>query len=225
VVERLQKDYPNCNVRLVIGSSTGSNRKASVLHHLAAQANHQILAISDSDMRVTPDYLRRVVAPLADEQIGLVTCPYRGESALTLPAQLEALHMGTIFLPSVVIASRLFRFQFAMGSTMALRRRDLDRMGGFRAIADYLADDYHLGASMAGLGLRVHRPSMLRRPRWVSPAFGSFGTGRYAGTAASASAGPGNTRGYCSPSARRWRCSCSCARALRPLAGRLWPSL
>jgi ceramide glucosyltransferase len=156
VVERLQKDFPKCNIRLVIGSSIGSNRKVSVLHHLAAQANYQILVVSDSDMRVTPDYLRRVVAPLADEQIGLVTCPYRGESALTLPAQLEALHMGTIFLPSVVIASRLFRFQFAMGSTMALRRRDLDRMGGFRAIADYLADDYHLGASIAGLGLRVH---------------------------------------------------------------------
>jgi ceramide glucosyltransferase len=156
VVERLQEDLSDCNIRLVIGQATGSNRKASVLHHLAAQANHEILVISDSDMRVTSDYLRRVVAPLADEEIGLVTCPYRGETALTLPAQLEALHMGTAFLPSVVTASRLFRLQFAMGATMALRRSDLDRLGGFKAIADYLADDYQLGACMAGLGLRVH---------------------------------------------------------------------
>jgi ceramide glucosyltransferase len=156
VVERLQEDFSNCNIRLVIGKTTGSNRKASVLHHLAAQANHPILVVSDSDMRVTPDYLRRVVAPLADERIGLVTCPYRGETALTLPAQLEALHMGTIFLPSVVIASRLFRYQFAMGATMAFRRSDLDRLGGFRAIADYLADDYQLGACIAELGLGVH---------------------------------------------------------------------
>lgn len=156
VVERLQKDLPNCNIRLVIGKDTGSNRKASILHHLAAQANNEILVISDSDMRVTPDYLRRVVAPLAEERIGLVTCPYRGETALTLPAQLEALHMGTVFLPSVVMASRLFRYQFAMGATMALRQRDLDRLGGFKAIADYLADDYQLGACIAELGLRVH---------------------------------------------------------------------
>lgn len=156
VVKRLRRDFPNCNIRLVIGRSNASNHKAGVLDQLAAQSSHQILVISDSDMRVTPDYLRRVVAPLADEQIGLVTCPYRGETALTLPAELEALHMGTTFLPSVVIANRLFRFQFAMGSTMALRRRDLDRLGGFEAIADYLADDYQLGACIAGLGLRVH---------------------------------------------------------------------
>lgn len=156
LVERLQEDFAGCNIRLVIGQPIGSNRKASLLHRLTAQASHEILVISDSDMRVTPNYLRQVVAPLANEHVGLVTCPYRGEAALTLAARLEALHMGVTFLPSVVVASRLFRLQFAMGATVALRRNDLDRLGGFEAVADYLADDYQLGARIAGLGLRVH---------------------------------------------------------------------
>jgi ceramide glucosyltransferase len=156
VVRQLQRDYPHVSIRLVSGPALGANRKASLLHHLAAEARHDILVISDSDMRVTPDYLRRVVAPLADPTTGLVTCCYRGEAPRTLAAGLETLQIGVIFLPSVIIANWLFRFGFAMGSTAALRRRDLDHLGGFKAITDYLADDYQLGARIAHLGLRVH---------------------------------------------------------------------
>ena len=156
VVRQLQRDYPDVAIRLVTGPSLGANRKASLLHHLAAEARHDILIVSDSDMRVTPDYLRRVVAPLADPTTGLVTCCYRGETPRTLAGGLEALQIGVIFLPSVIIANRLLKFGFAMGSTAALRRRDLDRLGGFKAITDYLADDYQLGARIADLGLRVH---------------------------------------------------------------------
>jgi ceramide glucosyltransferase len=115
-----------------------------------------VLVISDSDMRVTPDYLHRVVTPLADEQIGLVTCPYRGRGATSLTARMEALYMGTTFLPLVVIASRLFRVPFAMGSTAVMRQKHLTAAGGFKAIADHLADDYQLGTRIARLGLRVH---------------------------------------------------------------------
>lgn len=155
IVKRLSQNFPQCNIRLVVGRPKGANRKASLLQCLAAEAHHEVLVISDSDMRVTPDYLRRVVAPLVDAQVGLVTCPYRGEVPLTTAAQLEALHMGVTFLPSVMVASQLFHMPFAMGATMVLRRNDLARMGGFEAIADYLADDYELGAGIAGLGLRV----------------------------------------------------------------------
>ena len=156
VVRQLQKDYPHTCIRLVTGPTLGANRKASLLHHLAAAARHEILVISDSDMRVTPDYLRRVVAPLASPATGLVTCCYRGDAPRTLAAGLEALQIGVVFLPSVIIANRLFKFGFAMGSTSALRRSDLAHLGGFEAITDYLADDYQLGARIARLGLRVH---------------------------------------------------------------------
>jgi ceramide glucosyltransferase len=159
ILKRLQQDFPECRIRLVSGPAIGSNCKVSLLHHLAAQANHDVLVISDSDMRVTPDYLRWLVAPLADEQIGLVTCPYRGGAPSGLAAQLEALHMGITFLPSVVVASQLLHMPVAMGATMALRRGDLAGIGGFEAIADYLADDYQLGVRIARLGRGVHLSS------------------------------------------------------------------
>jgi ceramide glucosyltransferase len=156
IVERLRQEFPEQDIRLVTGPAIGSNRKVSLLHHLAAQAKHEVLVISDSDMRVTPDFLRRVVAPLADEQIGLVHCPYRGGFLHSLAAQFEALHMGVAFVPSALIASQLLKLPFALGAIMVLRQRDLARMGGFAAIADHLADDHELGARIGGLGLRVH---------------------------------------------------------------------
>jgi ceramide glucosyltransferase len=156
VVERLQRDFPERRIRLIVAPATRVNRKASLLHSIAPQACHDMLVVSDSDMRVTPDYLRRVVAPLADEKVGLVTCPYRGEVAVTLTARLEALYMGVTFLPSVLVARRFLNMRFAMGATVALRRSNLVRLGGFAAVADYLADDYQLGVHIANLGLRVH---------------------------------------------------------------------
>jgi ceramide glucosyltransferase len=156
VVGRLQQDFPRRSVRLIASPADGLNRKASLLHALAAKARHQVLVVSDSDMRVTPDYLKRVVAPLADQGTGLVTCPYRGENPLTLTARLEALYLGASFMPSVLVARRVLNMRFAMGATIALRRQDLARIGGFAAVADYLADDYQVGARIADLGLRVH---------------------------------------------------------------------
>ncbi len=156
VVERLQQDFPERRIRLIVTPATRVNRKASLLHSMAPQARHDVLVVSDSDMRVTPDYLRQVVAPLVDEEIGLVTCSYRGEVPVTLTARLEALYMGVTFLPSVLVARRFLNMRFALGATVALRRRNLIRMGGFAAVADYLADDYQLGVHIANLGLRVH---------------------------------------------------------------------
>lgn len=156
VIARLQQGFPQNNIRLIVAPAIESNRKASLLHHLANQASHEVLVVSDSDMRVTPDYLRRVVAPLADAQIGLVTCLYRGALPLTLSAHLEALHMSVTFLPSAIVARRFLSMRFALGATLALRHKDLTRLGGFAAIAEYLADDYQVGARIADLGLDVH---------------------------------------------------------------------
>lgn len=155
VVEQLQRDHPGLSIRLVTGPPMGANAKASSLHHLVKEARNEVLVISDSDMQVTPDYLSTVVAPLVDPQIGLVTCPYVGRDLATLTARLEALHMGVTFLPSVVVARKVLRMRFAMGSTSVVRRADLARIGGFAALADHLADDYELGARIAGLGKRV----------------------------------------------------------------------
>jgi ceramide glucosyltransferase len=155
VIERLQRDFPRCDIRLIVQAVKGANRKASMLHVLAKQAQYSILVTSDSDMRVTPDYLHRVVAPMTDPQVGLVTCLYKPLRATTLTARLEALHMGVTFLPSVMVARKFLDMRFAMGATEVMRKDDLAMLGGFTAIADYLADDYQLGARMAANGKRV----------------------------------------------------------------------
>jgi len=156
VIRRLERDFPGVPVRLVVGRTFGANRKASILHYLVAHARHDVLVMSDSDMRAGPDYLGRVVAPLEDESVGLVTCPYVGGQVRSLPAGLEALHMGVTFLPSVVVARQVLAMRFAMGASIAVRRRELERIGGFAALADYLAEDYQLGVRVSDLGLRVH---------------------------------------------------------------------
>jgi ceramide glucosyltransferase len=156
VIQRLQEDFAEQEIRLTVTPTRHVNRKASLLHTLSAQAQYGVLVVNDSDMRVTPDYLRRIVAPLEDEEVGLVSCLYRGCKPVTFTARLEALHMGVTFLPSVLLARRFLDMRFAMGATVALRRRDLVRIGGFAAVAGYLADDFQLGVQISDLGLRVH---------------------------------------------------------------------
>lgn len=156
VIERLARCFPGVGIRLIIAPAFGANRKASLLHHLTAEARHDILVISDSDCRVTPDYLRRVVAPLRDPAVGMVTCPYRGDRALTFTARLEALYIGTTFVPLVLAARKYITMRLGLGATMVVRRGDVERIGGFAAIADHLGDDYELGHRISGLGRRVH---------------------------------------------------------------------
>ena len=157
IIRTIQTTYEEQPIRLILAPEViGTNRKASLLHHLAAAARHDILVISDSDMRVTPDYLRRVVAPLADATVGLVTCPYKAADPRTFTAKLEALHMGFSFLPSILVGRLVLGMRFAMGASNSLRREVLARIGGFAGLADYLADDYQLGARIAATGLRVH---------------------------------------------------------------------
>jgi len=156
VIRRLERRFPERKIRLVFARPFGPNRKACLLHDLTVAARHEVLVISDSDMRVAPDYLSRVVAPLADPGVGLVTCAYVGDEALSLPAGLEALHMGVTFLPSVVVARRVMAMRFALGASLTLRRADLARLGGFAVLVDYLAEDYQIGARTAASGQTVH---------------------------------------------------------------------
>jgi len=138
----------------VIESHTKTpNAKVGVLEDLAAAANTEILIVNDADIAVPPDYVERVTAPLADPKIGLVTCLYRPVGD-TFPARFEGLGVSTDFAPSALVARTVGVDEFAMGSTMAFRRSDLERIGGFASIADYLADDYQLGHRIHALGLK-----------------------------------------------------------------------
>lgn len=156
-VEQLQREFPDRAIRLVVcPAKLGANVKVSNLEQMLSAARYEYLIVNDSDICVERDYLRRVIAPLSDEHIGMVTCLYRGVAAPTFGSRLEALGISTDFCPGVLVARQLEGgLRFGLGSTLAFRRTDLGRSGGFRSIVDFLADDYELGRRIAALGLRV----------------------------------------------------------------------
>jgi ceramide glucosyltransferase len=120
---------------------------------LAKAARYPVLIVNDADIAVPPNYIRDVTAPLDDPAIGLVTCIYRAEGS-SWPSRWEALGVATDFAPSALVAPFVGVSEFGLGSTLAFRRADLDRIGGFAAVAGYLADDYQLGCKIHALGLR-----------------------------------------------------------------------
>jgi ceramide glucosyltransferase len=161
-VQQLQQEFPGRAIRLVVSpNKLGANVKVSNLEQMVQAARHEHLIVNDSDIRVEPDYLRRVIAPLIlesinDLRVGMVTCLYRGVAAPTLGSRLEALGISTDFCPGVLAARQLEGgLRFGLGSTLAFRRDDLERVGGFKSIVEFLADDYELGRRIAGLGLQV----------------------------------------------------------------------
>ena len=156
-VQKLRAEFPSRVIQLVTcPNKLGANVKVSNLEQMLRTARYDHLIVNDSDIRVEPDYLRRVIAPLADTRIGMVTCLYRGVAAPTLGSRLESLGISTDFCAGVLAARQLEGgLRFGLGSTLAFRRAELERVGGFGAIVDFLADDYELGRRIAGLGLRV----------------------------------------------------------------------
>jgi ceramide glucosyltransferase len=157
LVGRLQREFPQCTIRLLVCADIlGSNVKVSNLVQMLPHARHHFVLVNDSDIRVAPDYLRRVMSEFADPRVGLVTSLYRGNAASTLGSRLEALGISTEFMSGVLAARTLETgLHFALGSTIALRREALQAIGGFEAVLDYLADDYELGYRIAGAGYDV----------------------------------------------------------------------
>ncbi|HWP85982.1 MAG TPA: bacteriohopanetetrol glucosamine biosynthesis glycosyltransferase HpnI, partial [Terriglobia bacterium] len=156
VVRRLQREFPALPMRLLVtGHPRYLNAKVHGLEAMSEAAAHEILVINDSDVRVAPDYLRAVVAPLADPQVGLVTCLSRGAAGRSLWSRLEALSMNTQFVPGVLTAWLLIGMEFSLGPTMVVRKRDVERIGGMGVLGDYLADDFVLGERIARSGKRV----------------------------------------------------------------------
>jgi len=160
-VERLQTEFPQREIRLIhCPEKLGTNTKVSTLAQMLPHVRNAHVVVNDSDIRVPPDYLRRVMAALAGPNIGLVTCPYRGVANRTLGSRLESLGISTDFFPGVLVARKLEGLKFGLGSTLAFHRRHLAAAGGFEAFVDYLADDYQIGASIAAQGLAVRLASV-----------------------------------------------------------------
>jgi ceramide glucosyltransferase len=156
VIRRVIRELGDRDVSLVVGGgAAGGNPKAGNLAHMHPSARHGILVVADSDMRVGRDYLRAVVVPFADPGVGAATCLYAGNPAPGLASRLGALYINDWFLPSVLVALAIQDLRFCFGATMAVRREVLESIGGFEALAPYLADDYMLGEMVSRRGHAV----------------------------------------------------------------------
>src|SRR6185437_5883696 len=134
---------------------SGSSRKVSNLINMMPLARHEYLVIADSDVRVAPDYLAKVVPPLLDSRVGIVTCPYLGRPRPGLWSLVASVFVNEWFMPSARIAALFGSRAFAFGATIAIRREVLTAIGGFAVIANQLADDYRLGELTRRVGLRT----------------------------------------------------------------------
>ncbi len=156
VVRTLQERYPQVPVKFAFsGEPHRANAKVCSLEKMVAAASFDYLVISDSDVRVSPDYVRQVVRPLADQRVGLVTCLYRGAPTVGLWSRLEALGMSVEMTSGVIVAEMLEGMRFALGPTMALRREVLQAVGGIGQLASYCSDDYVLGKKIFESGRLV----------------------------------------------------------------------
>ncbi len=164
-VERLRALYPGVDIKLVADARRhGSNAKVSNLINMLPSARHDLLVLSDSDIAVPPDYLRRVADALAQPGVGAVTCLYTGKPLGGLAAQLSAMGIDYHFLPNVVTGVSLGLAKPCFGSTIALDRVVLDQIGGLQSFASVLADDYEIGRAVRAKGLRVAIPALRGRP-------------------------------------------------------------
>jgi ceramide glucosyltransferase len=156
VVERLRVSR---DLELIIDATLhGANRKVSNLINMAPRTRHEVVILSDGDIRVVPDYLARVITALQQPRVGAVTCLYHGVAASGPWSQLGALVINAHFLPSVVLGLASGLAQPCFGSTIALKRSTLDAIGGFAAFADRLDDDYAIGSAVRERGEVVAIP-------------------------------------------------------------------
>lgn len=156
VIEKLARDFPEQPIHLLIGSEPlGVSDKVNKLCRMAREARHEIVIVSDSDVRVGPGYLRAVAAPFRDSGVGAVTCLYRGLTDGSLAANLEAIGNSTDFAAGVLVAWLFADVNFTLGATMATTKNCLAEMGGFESLVDYFCDDYELGNRIAARGHRV----------------------------------------------------------------------
>jgi ceramide glucosyltransferase len=182
IARRVAARYPKIRSRfLCSGNAPYANAKVWSLERMQNAASHRFFVVSDSDVSVNSGYLRAVMAPFAEERVGLVTCLYRGVGG-SFWSRLEAVGMSIEMSAGVLVAEMLEGMKFALGPTMVVRRDCLEEAGGFRALGPYHADDFILGNMIAAGGHRVvlsthtidHHvlnssflPSVLHQIRWM----------------------------------------------------------
>ena len=156
ILQKLASDFPERRIRVLFGSGgRGSNDKVVKLARLVSEAQHEVVVISDSDVRVRPDYLRTVVAPLADPKVGAVTCFYASIEEKTFAESLQTIGMFSDFYVGILVARQLDGVKFALGPTIATTRARLAGFGGYGAIDDRPADDLLVGRLIAEQGYEV----------------------------------------------------------------------
>jgi ceramide glucosyltransferase len=156
IIRQLIADFPERPIRMLIGSEAqGASDKVNKLCRMVREARHEILVVSDSDVRVEPGFLRAIAQPFRDPEIGGVTCLYRGLTDGSFASDLEALGNSTDFAPGVLAAWQLGRMEFMLGAIMVTSKSRLDEIDGFEALADYFCDDYELGNRIASHGHRI----------------------------------------------------------------------
>lgn len=161
-VERLRALHPEAQIDLVVDPKAhGTNGKVSNLINMTSAIAHEVIVLSDSDIAVAPDYLARLLAALDQPEVGAVTCLYRGRGDAGFWSRFGAAGLSYQFLPNAAFASARYLGDACMGSTIAIRRETLNRLGGLARFADILADDHAIGQAVRVLGLRVVIPPML----------------------------------------------------------------
>jgi ceramide glucosyltransferase len=157
LVEKLREEFPQAKLRVVhCPNVLGLNGKVSNLVQMLPQARYEYIVINDSDILVPRNYLLRVLAPLAQPGVGMVTALYRGRAGKTLGSKLEALGLSTDFSGGVLVARAMEGgIRFGLGATIATTKTILREIGGLEPLADYLGDDYELGARAAAAGYQV----------------------------------------------------------------------
>jgi ceramide glucosyltransferase len=183
VIEKVIADFPKQSIRVLVGSGReATNDKVAKLARLSQEAKYEILVINDSDVRAEPDYLRKVVAPLADPKVGAVTCFYVSTDEKTLVQKLQTVGMYSDFYPGIVVAWQLDGIKFALGPTIATSKTRLAGFGGYEKIENRPADDLLVGRLIAEQGYEVKlipysvltvadfqslRDLFLKRLRWI----------------------------------------------------------
>ncbi len=162
LLKELQAEYPEKVRFKVILEHSGTNRKMNNVNRAFEGEKGDLILLNDSDIRVDPRYLKSIVRPIQeDPSVGMVTCLQRGTHSGGWSSRLASLMLNTEAIPQTLVAYRLFPIDFAFGPTMLLRRDVLEKTGGFSALTNILADDYHLGQSVVEAGYRIHLCSYL----------------------------------------------------------------
>jgi ceramide glucosyltransferase len=156
VIEKLKRDFPERSIRILYGSGrSAANDKVAKLARLATEAKYEHLVISDSDVRVRPDYLRKIIAPLADSRIGAVTCFYVSTGDTNLVEKLQSVGMISDFYAGLLVAKQLDGVKFALGPTIATTRTRLAEFGGYQTIENRPADDLLVGRLISDRGYEI----------------------------------------------------------------------